>query len=343
LIPLDPAHWEVKAKAHVYENYKGKDAIYIQQGRAISKDIEFLNGTIEFDVFLTDRPSFPGIYFRAYNEDNMESFYLRPHQSGNPDSNQAAPKINGITAWQLYYGEMYSFPYSYKLDDWTHVKLIVNDVKAQVYLDYSAKPNLSWTLKHPPRKGKVSIGSSSAPTHFANFKITENEGSIVDFVVKTNKKIDGIITKWKVSDIFEEKLLNNTENLSASINQRIWKKEISIEENNAANISWASGINGPKGNTVFTKVTINSTKSQLKLFEFGYSDRVLVILNGKPIYRGNNSYRSRDYRYLGTMGFFDSVYLDLKKGENTLLLAVSEDFGGWGVTGRFVDKDGINY
>jgi hypothetical protein len=44
---------------------------------------------------------------------------------------------------------------------------------------------------------------------------------------------------------------------------------------------------------------------------------------------------------LGTIGLFDAVYLPLRKGKNTLLLAVSEDFGGWLVTGRFVDTKGL--
>lgn len=43
----------------------------------------------------------------------------------------------------------------------------------------------------------------------------------------------------------------------------------------------------------------------------------------------------------GTIGLFDSVYLPLRKGENTVLIAVSESFGGWLVTGKFEDESGI--
>ena len=99
--------------------------------------------------------------------------------------------------------------------------------------------------------------------------------------------------------------------------------------------------NGEPGNTVFAKITIQSDRDQIKLFEFGYSDRVVAILNGQAIYKGTNRCRSRDYRYLGTIGLFDAIFLDLKAGDNTLLLAVSEDFGGWLVTGRFADYSGI--
>lgn len=68
---------------------------------------------------------------------------------------------------------------------------------------------------------------------------------------------------------------------------------------------------------------------------FGYSDRVRVYLKGRPLYRGDNGYRSRDYRYLGTIGLFDELVLPLRAGRNELTFAVSESFGGWGILARF--------
>jgi hypothetical protein len=341
VIPFDTTNWDIKAKAYVLENYKGYDAVYIQQGTATLRNKEFLNGTIEFDVFLTERQAFPGVYFRAFDENNSESFYLRPHLSGKPDANQAAPLINGISAWQLYFGPTYSFPYEYNFKDWTHIKLVVNGNKAQVFLDYSEKPNLSWYLKQEPRRGEVAVGGSFAPMHYANFKINEEEYELKNFDVKESEMIEGIIQHWEVSDKFEENLLDDHINILKLVEDRIWGKTITVEENGAANISTAVTRFGTEGNTVFAKITITSDKDQVKLFEFGYSDRVVIVINGSPVYRGTNKWRTRDYRYLGTVGLFDAAYLTLKKGKNELLLAVSEDFGGWGVTGRFKSYDGI--
>ena len=342
IIPLDTVHWDIKAKSYVLENFKGKDAIYIQQGIATLKDTTFINGTIEFDVYLTERQSFPGVRFRISDNNNMESFYLRPHQSGNPDANQAVPVINGLSAWQLYFGPAYSFPYNYKFDDWTHIKIVLNDAKGQVYLDYAEKPNLSWNLVHKPVEGQIGIGGSFAPVHYANFIINKNETELVDFKVIEKKPIEGIIPEWTISDMFEEELLNDPTKLQPLIDGRKWNKKIKVEENTAANISREVLLyDGTPGNTVFAKINIQSDEDQVKLFEFGYSDRVVAILNGSALYSGTNKWRSRDYRYLGTIGLFDAVYLDLKEGDNTLLLAVSEDFGGWLVTGRFENVDGI--
>lgn len=341
VIPFDTAHWEIKAKAYVLENYKGHDAIYLHQGSATLKEVEFLNGTIEFDVYLTERQSFPGVYFRAFEPGNMESFFLRPHLSGKPDANQAAPIINGLTAWQLYFGPAYSFAYDYNFNGWTHIKMVIHGQQGQVYLDYSEKPHLSWKLKHPAQKGKVAIGGSFAPMHYANFKINHEQHQIIDFAVKEKEMIKGIINDWDISDKFEESQLDDPSNLQPVIKARKWDKKIQVEENSAANISRVFARYGSEGNTVFARLKINSEKEQIKVFEFGYSDRVVAILNGKAIYKGTNKWRTRDYRYLGTVGLFDAIYLHLKKGENTLLLAVSEDFGGWGVTGKFENEEGI--
>ena len=66
-----------------------------------------------------------------------------------------------------------------------------------------------------------------------------------------------------------------------------------------------------------------------------------AYLNGRLLFAADDSYRSRDYRFLGSIGWWDSLWLQLEDGENELVLAVSETFGGWGVQARFDDLDGI--
>lgn len=343
-IPLDTANWEIQARSYVIENYKGKNAIYLQAGRIVLKNREFLNGVIEFDMFLKEEQCFPGIYYRGNDRTgNAEQFFVRPHLSGKPDANQAAPLVKYITPWQLFFGEKYSFPYEYKFDDWTHVKLLIQDDKAQVFLDYSEQPNLSWKLYHEPKAGKVVLrGGNMSGIHIANIKISDETPTFVDYAPKERKPLEGIVQEWTISDMFEENKLADPEKIEELIASRKWQGKIQVSEGTAANISDIQNLyNGEPGNTVFAKLTITSDKDQIKLFKFGYSDRVVTILNGKPIYWGSNKWRSRDYRYLGTVGLFDAVYLDLKKGKNELLMAVSEDFGGWLITGRFEDESGV--
>jgi len=82
----------------------------------------------------------------------------------------------------------------------------------------------------------------------------------------------------------------------------------------------------------------------VRRLDFGFSDRVRVFLNRRLLYWGNDAQVSRDYRFLGSIGYFDALYLPLARGENEVILAVSEDNrGGWGVQARFVDPEGIAF
>jgi hypothetical protein len=88
-------------------------------------------------------------------------------------------------------------------------------------------------------------------------------------------------------------------------------------------------------------VTLISTQAQTVRLRFGFSDLVRTYLNGQVLYSGDNTYRSRDYRYLGTIGFFDEIYLPLQAGRNHLLFAVAENFGGWGLQATLEDAEGV--
>jgi hypothetical protein len=182
IIPLDTAHWSISGRAsYLFENYRGSNSLYMKGGSITLKDTKFVNGTIEFDIFLKEEQAFPGVVFRIAGN-NAEQFFLRPHLSGKPDANQAAPLTNGITPWQLYFGQRYSFPYVYKYDDWTHVKIVVNEDKAQVYLDYSKEPHLSWNLFHVAVEGELTIqGGRSSGMHLANIRIDKTAIGMVDF------------------------------------------------------------------------------------------------------------------------------------------------------------------
>lgn len=344
VIPIDTAHWNIQANSYVIENYKGKQAIYLQGGSISLKDVEFLNGTIEYDLYLKDNQAFPGVFFRSQTTtSDAEQFYVRPHQSGNPDATQAAASIRGLTPWQLYHGPKYSFAYEYDFDRWTHVKILVADDKAQVFLDYAKEPHLSWNLFHPTQEGKIFLnGGNRTGMHIADIKVDHIKPELINFSPNAKAPIENLIEEWQISDKFNESELKDPKSLKDIISNATWQGNLAIEEGTAINISRIHSLNnGQDGNTVFAKVEIESDKDQVKLFEFGYSDRVVAILNGQPIYKGTNRFRSRDYRYLGTIGLFDAIYLPLKKGKNTLLMAVSEDFGGWLITGRFADNEGI--
>lgn len=90
-------------------------------------------------------------------------------------------------------------------------------------------------------------------------------------------------------------------------------------------------------NTRFARLVIDAEAEQTRELRIGYSDKAKVFVNGKYSYAGDNTYQSRDYRYLGTIGLFDTVPLPLKRGRNEVLIAVTEAFGGWGVMAELLE------
>ncbi len=86
---------------------------------------------------------------------------------------------------------------------------------------------------------------------------------------------------------------------------------------------------------------MQSDREQSKTIRFGFSDRVRVYLNGTLLFAGDDSYVSRDYRFLGTVGLFDELVLPLRQGRNEIRFAVTEGFGGWGVLAQIEDRSGV--
>ena len=69
---------------------------------------------------------------------------------------------------------------------------------------------------------------------------------------------------------------------------------------------------------------------------FGYSDYATIFLNKVPVFSGISSYRSRNMAYGGWISYNDAVYLNLKRGDNELLVVIGEDFGGDGVRNNVI-------
>jgi hypothetical protein len=87
----------------------------------------------------------------------------------------------------------------------------------------------------------------------------------------------------------------------------------------------------PGAKFVFARTKIHSDRDQIRKMKIGYSDEVVLFLNGVPLYAGKNELGFRQGNFLGLLDTeSDAVYLPLKKGDNEVMLAVTEFFGGWG-------------
>jgi len=127
----------------------------------------------------------------------------------------------------------------------------------------------------------------------------------------------------------------------ARLAARTWTR-LAAEPSGLADLARVNGLSDER-NTVFARTTIRSARAQVKALELGFSDRALAYLNGSALFQGDDTYRSRDYRFLGSIGYWDTLYLPLVEGDNELVVAVSETFGGWGIQARFPDPADVTF
>jgi hypothetical protein len=344
VVPFDSDRWEIRAQESRVTDHLGRKSLFLKGGIAAVKDSQFTDGVIEFDIAFSEERGFMGAVWRLQDLENYEEFYLRPHQSGNPDANQYQPVFNGLAAWQLYYGEDYAAPVRYDFNQWIHVKIVVADKNAEIYIKDMENPVLFVSeLKRETKAGRVGLSVGNfAPAHFANF--TYNQATKPTLKGKAKPPAStpaGMIMAWQVSNAFAEKSLAQKYQLSGSDKEKLAWTKLSAEASGIANLARVQGASESQ-NTVFARLTIHSASEQTRKIKFGFSDNVKVYFNDQLLFGGSDIYRSRDYRFLGTIGLFDELYLPLKRGDNELWLAITENFGGWGVIAQIEDKTGIS-
>lgn len=330
-VPFDDPRWSFEADSAELVEHAGEEALRLHRGRAWLPDVEITDGVIEFDFAFGPERSFSGAMFRFQRPGDFENFYFRPHQSGNPDASQYTPEVNGVSGWQLYHGPEFSPPFRYRFGEWMHVEIAFAGSQATVSLDGDAY--LLPTLKRPVQAGAIGIRSGYAPAWFANFRYSESVPA--DFPdgkppeTEPPPEIEGLVARWRVSEAFPT-AERPEGTLDDGFRDRFqWRTE-EVEPEGFVNLAWSRGVDHDH-RTVLAELAIDAEETGHRLVRFGYSDSVRVFVGGEEIYRGDNGYRTRDYRYLGTIGLFDTVVVPVSPGENVVTFAVTERFGGWGI------------
>ena len=330
-IPLDAKNW-VLDSARVVEQ-AGRKAL---TGMAVLRDVTFRDGTIEFDVWapdtrLTGGRAYPGVLFRMRPGDEAERIYIRPHRAGlYADAVQYTPVFNGLAGWQLYNGDGFTNSVLFPLNEWVPVRIEVAGRQARVFIGSMETPCLEIPdLKHGPSEGAVALfGEGSA--FFSNVRV-QPDPSLRLPPPAPSYGVPGVICDWEISRGFPALLLDTGVYPTAgTLSEAGWRK-VSAEPSGLVDIARTVRFGGTEPETVLARTIIRSKegRSSLKL-DFGYSDAVDIFLNGTLLFSGDSTYRRRDPSFLGIVGYWDSVNLPLRRGDNELLLAVTEGFGGWG-------------
>ncbi|MEW6206871.1 MAG: hypothetical protein AB1631_00785 [Acidobacteriota bacterium] len=342
-VPFDSNRWEIRARESRVEEHLGRKSLYLKGGLAAVKDSEFTDGIIEFDIACAGERGFMGALWRMQDEENFEEFYIRPHQSGNPDANQYQPVFNGVAAWQLYHGEGYGAAIRYDFNQWMHVKIVVSGKNAEIYIKDMNTPALFVSeQKREIKSGKVGLSVGNfAPAWYSNFSFQAVTAPMLKGKAKAQEAAPrGTVLSWMVSSAFDGKTLEKKYQLTAADKRKLSWKKLDCETTGLANLARVQGV-AEGSNTVFVRLVIQSDREQVKKIRFGFSDEARAYFNDRLIWGGSDIFQSRDYRFLGTIGLFDELYLPLRRGSNELWLAVTENFGGWGVKAMLDDMDGI--
>jgi Concanavalin A-like lectin/glucanases superfamily len=318
-----------------FAEFLGRQALWVRNNTQIVRSgIDFANGTIEFDVSPMDKGHFIGLLFRRATATNHENIYLRVHRSGLYNALQYAARINGSSTWQLY--PEFNTTIDLPRNQWTHVRVEVQGTQLEVYLNNNGKPILVVPrLRAIHAKGSVAFWGrvNDDPATWA--AAISNVSIRPSNPAETAKSAPapppaGTLTSWEVAGPVQSEKLH----ITIVPQLKDWRR-IPVEESGLVNLNRALGpVRGRW--TGFARTSVKASAAQTVLLELGYSDDVVVFLNGEPIYAGVNGFASRHPEYMGFVNpGFETVALKLRPGDNEIVLAVTDDQRfGWGFVTR---------
>jgi len=324
--PLDSDRWAWDGVARSIADHLGRRAVVLSSrdsaGFATVAGAQLQDGVVEATISVADGRSFHGIVWRLHGCE-YESFFVRPHQNGNPDAIQYTPVFNGVSAWQLYHGEGFWRAVRFPLGEWFTIRVEFEGEAVEVSL--AGERVLHTRLRQVARPGAFGLLVGGENLGVAELRFAEE--AVVPAVALPPADPDAVMA-WEVSEPFSESDIPAV----LSHGDRTWTT-LEAEPSGLTNLGRAHPLT-TEMNTVLVRTTIESDRARRQPLELGFSDRAVVFLNRDRIFRADDTYRSRDYRFLGSIGWYDTLYLPLEAGTNELVVAVTEDFGGWGIQAR---------
>jgi hypothetical protein len=351
--PPGSPRWDLQGEAKATE-FQGRKCIMLDGGAAALKDFEMRDAVIDVDVATPAKRGFMGLMFRIDNDGaNYEEVYLRQHKSGLPDAMQYTPVLNTGRNWQIFNGPGFTGKVEIPRDEWFHLRLAVTGAQAKLFVKDMEKPALVMDdLKTGLQKGQVALYTLTGQTCFANFEIRPTPDAPWERHLPAMPP--DTLTKWSISPAYDGLARNLERPLTQAESEAIQWQQVEAEppgfvvlyryrEAPHPIVTFQTDFSTrlqpqPGMKVLYARTSIESDRDQMKKLEIGYSDDVSVFLNGQILYRGRSAQGFRDPGFLGIMNpEDDAVYLPLKKGNNELLLAVSELGGGWGFICRLTD------
>ncbi len=90
------------------------------------------------------------------------------------------------------------------------------------------------------------------------------------------------------------------------------------------------------------RLVVRAERDTVQPMRLGFSDYVTVFVNGKPLLSGDAHYSFDVPRQEGLIALSQATaWLPLRRGDNEILLAVSDGFGGWGLMAQLDPVPGV--
>lgn len=346
--PVGPTdlHWVVDradlAGNVKFETYLGRQAMVLRSNTHVVKtDVDFGDGTIEFDLAPMANGDFAAITFRRQSFTNHENIYLRLRRSGEFMAMQYAPRVNGSSTWQLY--PEFTTAVDWPRDQWTNVRLEIHGSKMDVFVGATTTPVLTVPrLRNGTTNGEIGFWArvNDKPAEWAaaisNLRVTKAASTALSAPVTAPVPF---VWNWQVTDPIPAE-----GRVSVAPSGVIKWQPARAEESGLININRLFPVQ--KGRSViFAKHTFTADVARRVMAGIGYSDDVSVFVNGELVYAGMNGWDSRSPAFASFVDTkWESVVLPFKAGDNDVVLAVADDQRfGWGFAMRIDDATGIKF
>lgn len=349
LSPDDDA-WEFTGDSGV-GMVDGVPTLLLRTGHALRRDVAFEDGTIEFDYRGTDDRAFLGVIFRTGEDGTAEDVYLRLHKSKQPDALQYTPDYGGRGQWQLFHGPGATANLALRPDTWTHVKVEVAGDRAAVTVGEADEPQLvipelvsgrssgfvGWWANQPGADA-----GSPLTAAVRNIRITHGQQRTIAAGPRPSAPF-GLVRAWGVSTSFlRDAEADVVTGVPTAVRSGPWTRVVARPDGLTPLEPHVERPEGDGVPTVVAGIEIDSDAARTVRLDLGFSDDASVFLNDRLLYAGHQEFSANFPRRQGLVGLDQaSLYLPLEAGRNTILVAVSEIFGGWAVMGRIAERDGL--
>jgi len=323
-----------------FGDFLGRKAVDLPSGLISIKGSKMRDGTIDVDVATKPNALFAGIAFRVESDANLEMVYIRPALTDTLEAMQYTPRLNGDAIWQLLNTNHEKANVHFPKDQWFHIKLVVSGRTCTVFVNNSPDPAMTVTnLRRGDSGGEIGLWGLGRGAYFSNLAYTPApDRAPLDELPAFQEA--GVISDWELSPAFDASE-TDAESYPTSIEK--WDTVhaedpgfvlVNRYRTSPAMFPMPSRDEMRKGRAkgaklVFARAHVASTAAADKILKIGYSDGIVVYLNGKQIFSGKNALGFRSDDALGVFGLNDQVPIRLNAGDNELLVAVTEYNGGW--------------